>query len=320
MECAAPLGMRSIVSAIATGNTVVAKPDLQTYITGGLIIAEAFAEAGLPKGVFNVVVTDLAEVGDYFVEHPIPRMISFTGSTAVGRHIGQLAGKHLKKTALELGGNNVFIVLDDADIEKAVSAAVFGKFMNYGQICMSVNRFIVDRKIYSEFVSAFVDRVKDLKVGDPADPETVIGPLINRKQVDRILELIDKSLIEGARVALHGGVQGNVLAPTILVDASNEMEIAQCEVFGPVAVIIPIDSQQEAIRIANDSPYGLSGAVFSGSIERGIRVAQQIHTGMIHVNDQTVNDEPHIAFGGEKGSGLGRFKGEWSLDEFTTVK
>ncbi|BCJ88230.1 aldehyde dehydrogenase family protein [Effusibacillus dendaii] len=314
------LGMRSVVSAIATGNTVVLKADMQTYITGGMIIAEAFEEAGLPKGVLNVVVADLAEVGDYFVEHPIPRMISFTGSTAAGRHIGSLAGKHLKKAALELGGNNVFIVLDDADIEKAAAAAVFGKFMHYGQICMCVNRFIVDRKIYPEFVSVFTEKVKALKVGDPADPETVVGPLINRKQVDRILGLIEQSVSEGARVALQGEAQGNLLSPTILIDARNEMAIAQSEIFGPVAVIIPANSQEEAILIANDSEYGLSGAVFSGSLERGIQVAQQIHTGMIHVNDQTINDEPHIAFGGEKGSGLGRFNGEWSLEEFTTVK
>jgi aldehyde dehydrogenase (NAD+) len=314
------LGMRSIISAIATGNTVVLKPDLQTFISGGVVVAEAFEEAGLPKGVFNLIIADLAEVGDYFIEHPIPRMISFTGSTAAGRHIGSVAGKHLKKTALELGGNNVFIVLDDADIQQAASAAIFGKFMNSGQICMCINRLIVDRKIYPEFVSVFAEKVRNLKVGDPTDPETVIGPLINRKQVDKILGFVEASMKEGAKILVQGDTQGNVLSPIVLADVTNDMTIAQNEIFGPVAAIIPVENEEEAIRVANDSANGLSGAVFSGSLERGCRVAEQIHTGMIHVNDQTINDEPHIAFGGEKGSGLGRFNGEWSLEEFTTIK
>jgi aldehyde dehydrogenase (NAD+) len=176
------LAMRSIVSAIATGNGVVLKPDLQTFIAGGLVIAEIFEEAGLPKGLFNVVVADLAEIGDYFVEHPIPRMISFTGSTDAGRHIASVTGQHLKKTALELGGNNAFIVLDDADVEQAVSAAAFGKFMHQGQICMAVNRFIVDRKMYSEFIDLFKKKVSQLKVGDPAEPETVISSIETRSK------------------------------------------------------------------------------------------------------------------------------------------
>lgn len=314
------LAMRSVVSALATGNSVVLKPDLQTYISGGAVIAQVFAEAGLPPGVLNLIVADLAEVGDYMIEHPIPRMISFTGSTAAGRHIASVAGRHLKKTALELGGNNAFIVLGDADVEQAVSAAVFGKFMHQGQICMAVNRFIVDRNVYEPFVEALKEKASRLKVGDPADPETVIGPLINRNQVDKIVRVITESVAAGARVVLEGEIHDNLMAPFIVVDVKNEMPIAQTELFGPVAAVIPVDSEEEAIRVANDSEYGLSGAVFSGSLERGVAVAQQIHTGMIHVNDQTVNDEPHIAFGGEKGSGLGRFNGEWSVEEFTTVK
>lgn len=314
------LAMRSIVSAVATGNGVVLKPDLQTFISGGLVIADIFEEAGLPKGLFNVVVADLGEIGDYFVEHPIPGMISFTGSTVAGRHIASVAGQHLKKTALELGGNNAFIVLDDADVKQAVSAAVFGKFMHQGQICMAVNRLIVDRKKYVEFIDVFKEKVLQLKAGDPADPETVIGPLINRNQVNKILGLIEKSVSQGARVVLEGEVRGNLMSPFILADVTNDMPIAQSEIFGPVAVIIPVENEEEAIRIANDSPYGLSGSVFSGSWERGLQVAQKIRTGMIHVNDQSINDEPHIPFGGEKGSGLGRLNGKWSLEEFTTIK
>lgn len=314
------LAMRSVVAAIATGNAVVLKPDLQTYISGGCVIAKVFEEAGLPSGVLNLVVSDLAEVGDYFIEHPIPRMISFTGSTAAGRHIASVTGKHLKKTALELGGNNAFIVLEDADLDQAVAAAMFGKFMHQGQICMAVNRFVVDRKVYGAFVERLTDKASQLAVGNPEDPNTVIGPLINRNQVDKILRVIGESVALGARIVLAGSVEDNLMAPTIVVDVKNDMPIAQSELFGPVAAIIPVDSEEEAIQVANASDYGLSGAVFSGSLERGEAVAQQIHTGMIHVNDQSVNDEPHIAFGGEKGSGLGRFNGKWSIEEFTTIK
>ncbi len=314
------LGMRSIAASLMTGNTVVLKPDSQTYISGGLFLAEVFEEAGIPKGVFNVVVADLKEVGDYFVEHPIPRMISFTGSTAAGRHIGSIAGKHLKKAALELGGNNAFIVLDGANIDQAVSAGVFGKFMHQGQICMCVNRFIVDRKVYAQFVEKFVAAAKTLQAGDPSDPKTVVGPLINSTQVEKVRTLIEKAKTEGATVALEGTIEGNVVSPFVITDCLNDMTIAQNEIFGPVAVVIPVDGEEEAIRVANDAPFGLSGAVFAATVEKGLEVASRIDTGMIHVHDQTINDEPHIAFGGEKGSGLGRFNGEWSLEEFTTVK
>ncbi|RAL21904.1 aldehyde dehydrogenase family protein [Thermoflavimicrobium daqui] len=314
------LSMRSVAPALATGNGVVLKPDRQTMITGGLAIAKLFDDAGIPKGLFNVTVVDTKEIGDAFVEHPIPRIISFTGSTEVGRHIGELCGKNLKRVALELGGNNALIVLQDADIEKAAHSAAFGKFMHQGQICMAINRIIVDRNRYDEFLERFKERVSKIKAGDPSNPDTFVGPLINRKQVDRILDLIDKSVRQGAKVVLEGKVQGNVMEPFILADVTNDMPIAQNEIFGPVAGVIAVDGEEEAIRVANDSPYGLSGAVYAGSVEHGVEVAKKIETGMIHVNDQSVNDEPIIAFGGEKASGLGRYGGMWALDEFTTVK
>lgn len=314
------LSIRAIAAAIATGNGVVVKPDIQTYISGGLLIAEIFEQAGVPKGLLNVIVADLVEIGDYFVEHPIPRVISFTGSTAAGKRIGKIAGENLKKCALELGGNNAFIVLDDANLEHAASAAVFGKYIHQGQVCMAINRIIVDRKVYEPFINIFKEKTAKLKVGNPAEPSTFIGPMINRKQVDRFLGLINKSVQEGAKLILEGKVKDNIVEPFILTDVRNEMTIAQSEIFGPVAAIIPVDSEEEAIEVANGTPYGLSGAVFSGSIERGLRVAKQIHTGMIHVNDQSIQDEPLIAFGGEKDSGLGRYGGQWSLEEFTTMK
>ncbi len=314
------LSMRSVGPALATGNGVVLKPDPHTPITGGLLIAKIFEDAGIPKGLLSVLAVDIAEVGDAFIEHPVPRVISFTGSTVVGRHIAETAGRHLKKTSLELGGNNAFIVLDDANIENAVSAAVFGKFLHNGQICMAINRIIVDRKIYEPFVEMFANKVKSLKVGNPADEDTVIGALINERQAERIKRLINESVSQGAKMLLEGEISGNIVYPSILIDCRNNMAIAQNEIFGPVAAIIPVDSEEEAIQVANDCNQGLSGAVFSGDIQRGVNVAKQIYTGMIHVNDQSVNDEPNIAFGGEKESGLGRYNGEWVLKEFTTVK
>lgn len=314
------LSMRAIAPALAAGNGVVVKPDLQTFISGGLIIAKIFEEAGLPKGLFNVVVADIAEIGDAFIEHPIPKVISFTGSTAVGRRIGELCGKHLKRTALELGGNNVMIVLDDADVNQAASAAVFGKFLHQGQICMSLNRIIVHRNIYEKFVNAFKEKVSMLKVGNPADPEVFIGPVINVRQVEKIKALVDQSIEQGANCIQRGEISGTLMDPIILTDVTNDMAVAQNELFGPVAAILPVDSEEEAIRIANESDFGLSGSVFTNDVEHGVNVALQVHTGMIHVNDQSINCEPTIPFGGEKSSGLGRYGGEWSLDEFTTLR
>ncbi|XEQ95073.1 4-hydroxybenzaldehyde dehydrogenase (NADP(+)) [Sporomusa carbonis] len=315
------LSIRGVAPAIAAGNSIVLKPASLTPITGGLMIAKIFEDAGLPKGVLNVVVAAHEEIGDYMVEHPIPRVISFTGSTEVGKRIGEIAGKNLKKTALELGGNNVFIVLDDADVDQAVAAAAVGRYFHQGQICIATNRIIVDRKIYSEFVDKFKKLTAKVKVGNPDEPDTIIGPLINKKQVDKVVKVLDGCTNEGATIEIRGKIEGTLMEPSVVTNVTNAMTIAQTELFSPVAIIMPVDSEEEAIRVANDSDFGLSGAVFSGSLERGIKVAQQIETGMIHVNDQTVNVDPGAPFGGEKASGLGRYCGsEWTIDDFTTVK
>ncbi len=314
------LAIRSIATALATGNGVVVKPATHTPITGGLLFASIFEEAGLPKGLLNVVVGRGSEIGDDIVTHPVPRLISFTGSTEVGRRIGELAGKNLKKTALELGGNNVFIVLDDANIDQAVESALFGKFYHQGQICMSINRIMVQKDIYQTFVDAFVARVKELNVGNPFEKSTHIGPLIDEDQAKRILKDLESSKEQGAEIILGGDANKNLLSPTVITGVTNQMPIAKNEIFGPVAAIIPFEDEEEAITLANEHPYGLSGAVHSSSIERGTNLAHHIKTGMIHVNDESVNDEPHMPFGGEKDSGLGRFNGEWALEEFTTVK
>ena len=195
------LSMRSVAVALAVGNAVVLKPDIQTYISGGLIIADVFEKAGLPKGVFNVIVADLAEIGDAIIEHPIPRLISFTGSSAAGKHIAKVAGENLKKVALELGGNSAFIVLDDADLEQAASAGTFGKFVHSGQVCMAINRFIVDRKVYPQFVEILKKKTMAVKVGNPLEEGTFIGPLINGNQVAKVQGYIKNAIEEGATVA-----------------------------------------------------------------------------------------------------------------------
>lgn len=313
------LAVRSIVSALATGNTVVVKPATATPVTGGLLFASLFEEAGLPKGVLNVVVGRGSEIGDAIVEHPVPKLISFTGSTEVGKGIAEKAGRLLKKTALELGGNNVFVVLDDADIDRAVESAVYSKFYHQGQICMSTNRILVAESIHDAFLEKFVERVRALKFGNPNESDTQVGPLIDHDQVDRILDQIKQTVDAGATLQVGGNADGNVLEPTVVSGVTNDMPLAKNEIFGPVAVILSFKDDAEALQLSNELPYGLSGAVH-GSVYRATEFARQVETGMIHVNDQSVNDEPHLPFGGEKDSGLGRFNGEWVLEEFTTLQ
>lgn len=314
------LSMRSIAPAVATGNGVVIKPASDTPVTSGLLFGEIFDAAGFPKGLVNVIVGRGSEIGDAFVTHPIPSLISFTGSTEVGRRIGELAGQNLKEVALELGGNNVMIVLKDANIERAARAAAFGKFMHQGQICMALNRIIVEKEVHDEFVEAFTKIVSNLQAGDPTKKETFVGPLINVQQVERIQKDIEESVAQGATVQLQGGIQGCLVEPIILTNVTNDMPIAKNEIFGPVACIIKADNEQQAIAFANDSQYGLTGSVFTENLHHGVEVAKQIRSGMVHVNDQSVNDEPHVPFGGEKDSGIGRFNGEWAIDKFTKVK
>lgn len=314
------LSIKSVAPALATGNGVVLKPHEHTAITGGTMIAKIFEQAGLPKGLLNVVTTEISEIGDNFVEHPIPRSISFTGSTAVGRHIGAVAGRNLKEVHLELGGNNALVVLDDADIDLAVSAGVFSRFTHQGQICMSANRLIVHEDVYDEFVEKYIAKVSNLTCGDPKDPNTIIGPLINERQVKNTVKLIEKGIEEGAVPLLKGNVVGNVVEPVVFAGVTPDMTIANEEFFAPVICIMKVSNEEEAIQYANSSQYGLSGAIHTKDLERGAELAKQMDTGMIHINDGTINDEPNVAFGGVKNSGVGRLNGEWSLDAFTTTK
>ena len=287
------------------------KPPSNTPVTGGLIFAKIFEEAGLPPGVLSVVAGPACEIGDAFVSHPIPRVITFTGSTKAGRHIGELAmtSPIMKRASLELGGNSPLVVLDDADLELAVNAAVFGKF---------INRLIVDERVYDEFVDRFVDRVRNLKMGDPNDPDTDIGPIINEAQLNSHLKHIQQARQEGARQLLGGDPDGLMLPPHVFVDVNNQMSVAREEMFGPIVSIIKVRDEAEALQVANDTEYGLSSAVFTRDEGRGLRFARLMQAGMTHINDQTVNDLPNAPFGGEKNSGIGRFGGNWAIEEFTT--
>ena len=316
------LSNRSVAPALAVGNSVVLKPASDTPVTGGLLLGKILEEAGLPPGVLNVVIGAGSDIGDAFVCHPASRVISFTGSTPVGRGIARLAAEApvMKRVELELGGNSPFVVLDDADLDQAVEAAVFGKFLHQGQICMITNRFIVDRKLYETFVERFTERTRALKVGDPGDPETMIGPIINEKQLNGLRERITEARKSGARQTLGGEPQGQVLPPHVFADVRNDMLLAREELFGPVAPIIPAANEDEALAFANQTTFGLSSCVFGGDIERATRFAKRLEAGMAHVNDQPVNDLANNPFGGEKNSGIGRFGGDWAVDAFTTDK
>ncbi len=314
------LSMRSVATALGAGNGVVLKPHDDTPITGGTLVARIFEEAGIPKGLLNVIVADIRDLGDAFVEHSVPRVISFTGSEKVGRHIGMVAGRSLKKAILELGGNSALIVMADADLNNALNAAVFSRFTHQGQICMCANRILVQRSVYPQFLERYVKRVAALKVGDPNDPQTDLGPLMNKAQADTLAKQIQKGITEGARSVLQGKIEGNLVSPTIFADVKPGMSVAQDEMFGPAVCVMPFDTPEEAIHIANDSAFGLSGAIHTKDVEYGAQLAKQIDTGMVHVNAGTIDDEPLIAFGGEKASGFGRLNGRWALEEFTTLK
>jgi aldehyde dehydrogenase (NAD+) len=314
------LSLKSVAPALALGNGVVLKPHQNTPIAGGTLIAKIFEDAGLPGGLLNVVVTDIAEIGDAFIEHPVPKVISFTGSDKVGRHVATVCAANFKRSVLELGGNSALVVLDDADVDYAVDAAVFSRFVHQGQVCMAANRVLVDASVAEEFTEKFVAKVRTLKVGDPRDPQTVIGPVINSQQANAVSGTVEQAVAEGATALVRGGTSGNLVEPSVLTDVPADSALLRQEVFGPVVFLIPFDGEEEALRIVNDTPYGLSGAVHTGDIERGVAFAKRIDTGMFHVNDGTVHDEPIVPFGGEKHSGIGRLNGETTLEAFTTVK
>jgi aldehyde dehydrogenase (NAD+) len=238
----------------------------------------------------------------------------------VGRSIAAKAGAHLKKCCVELGGKDSLIVLEDADLDRAVQAANFGSFMHQGQICMSVEKILVHESIYADFLAKFVERASKLTVGDTRDKSNIIGPLINDRQVVRVKAQIEDALAKGARAVLGGGVSGRFVEPTILTGVTPDMDVWRDETFGPVVPVVPFRTDEEAIALNNDTEYGLSSGIFTRNEERALSMARRMETGMCHVNCSSVNDEPHVPFGGTKASGLGRHGGRWSLETFTETR
>jgi len=317
------LSARSIAAPLALGNTVVLKPSEWSPWSGGLLWAEIFTEAGMPAGVLNVVTHApgaAGPIGSALIEHPVVRRLNFTGSSAVGRLIAEAAGRHLKRVVLELGGSNPLIVLADADLEYAVNASAFGSFLHQGQICMSTRRIVVERTIAQEFVSRLVEKTKRLKTGDPKEHDTIIGPLINEDALAMVKGRVQDAVAAGAKVLAGGEAVGPCYQATLLTNVPPDSEFAKNETFGPVASIEVVDDADEAVARANATSYGLSAGIITSNRERGFALAQRIESGIVHVNDQTVADEPQMPFGGVKDSGFGRFGGQAVVDEFTELR
>jgi aldehyde dehydrogenase (NAD+) len=317
------LTSRGFAAALAVGNTVVLKPSEDTPYAGGLYFAEILEEAGVPPGVFNVVTCSrdsVGAVGDEMIAHSRVKAISFTGSTAVGRHIAAKCGAHLKKVCVELGGKDSMIVLEDADLDAAARAANFGSFMHQGQVCMSTEKLLIHEKVWQPFMEKFLARARKLKTGPTGDPANVIGPLVNTRQAQRVKALIDDAVAKGAVVDLGGRAWDNFVEPTVLSNVNAGMNIWHDETFGPVVICAPFRDDDEAAALNNDTEYGLTAAVWSRNEARALSLAQRLETGIAHVNCQNINDEPHVPFGGVKASGVGRYGGRWSLDAFTDLR
>ncbi|WP_431673690.1 aldehyde dehydrogenase [Rhizobium leguminosarum] len=315
------LATRAIAMPIACGNTVVLKASEQCPGTHRLI-ATVLTEAGLPAGVINVLTNapeDAPEIVTALIAHPAVKRVNFTGSTKVGKIIAETCGRYLKPALLELGGKAPLVILDDADIDGAVNAAIFGAFMHQGQICMSTERIIVDETIADQFVAKLAARASQLPAGDPRG-HVVLGSLISLDAARKMEELIADATAKGAKLVAGGKRSGTVVEATLLDHVTPEMRVYAEESFGPVKPIIRVTSEEEAIRIANDTEYGLSSAVFSRNVQRAMAVAARIESGICHINGPTVNDEAQMPFGGVKGSGYGRFGGKAAIAEFTDLR
>jgi benzaldehyde dehydrogenase (NAD) len=311
------LPARSVGPALALGNAVILKADHNTPVGGGVLTARIFEEAGLPEGVLHVMAGD-AEVGQAIVEDPNVRMISFTGSTATGRKVGEAAGRNLKRTILELGGNSPLVVLEDADIEAASSAGAWGSFIHQGQVCLAVSRHLVHESIADDYVSALAERASHLPVGNPDKEEVALGPIINEDQVRRVERIVADSVSQGARIVTGGHHEGPFYEATVLSDVTTSMPAFTDEIFGPVAPVVRFKDDAEAIELANKTDYGLVAAVQSGSQDRAAAVAEQLRAGMVHVNDSTINEEPPAPFGGFGcSSNGGHFGGVANLELWT---
>jgi benzaldehyde dehydrogenase (NAD) len=316
------LGVRAIAVPLACGNSVILKASENCPRTHELII-EAFVEAGFPDGVVNIVTNAPADAGDVvgaLIDHPAVKRINFTGSTNVGRIIAKRAAQHLKPCVLELGGKAPLLVLEDADLDEAVKAAAFGAFMNQGQICMSTERIIVVEAVADAFAEKFSAKAKSMAAGDPREGKTPLGAVVDQKTVDHVNSLIDDAVGKGATLLSGGKGESVVMPATVVGGVTDAMNIYRDESFGPVVAIIRAKDEADAIRIANDSEYGLSAAVFTRDTARGLGVARQIKSGICHVNGPTVHDEAQMPFGGVGASGYGRFGGKAGIDSFTELR
>jgi vanillin dehydrogenase len=316
------LGTRAVASPLAYGNTVVLKASENCPRTHAEI-ARALDDTGLPPGVINLITheaDDAPDVVDELIAHPAVRRINFSGSTRVGRLVAENAARHLKRVLLELGGKAPMVVLEDADIDEAVAAAKFGAFMHQGQICMSTEKIVVARPVADDFSAKLVEKAQALKVGDPREPDTQIGPLINPSAVERVSAQVEDAVSHGASVLTGGKPDGPLFPPTVLRGVTPEMRVYKEESFGPVVGVIDVDGPEEAVRVANDTEYGLAAAVFGRHVPTALDLARQIESGICHINGSTVHDEPQMPFGGVKASGWGRFGGTAALEEFTELR
>ena len=311
------LSVRAVAPALALGNAVILKPDVQTPVSGGILVARLFEAAGLPEGLLHVLPGD-AEAGSALTEDPNVAMIAFTGSTAVGRKVGEAAGRSLKRVSLELGGNNALIVLDDADLEVASSAGAWSAFLHQGQVCMTAGRHIVMAGVADEYLERLAARAAGLPVGDPNVEQVALGPLINERQLANVDRIVTQTVEAGAVVRAGGTHDKLFYKPTVLAGVTAKMPAFREEIFGPVAPVVVVQDEAEAIAVANDTEYGLVAAIQTGSRDRGRAVADQLRTGIVHVNDQTLNNDAYAPFGGTGASGNGsRFGSQSSWDEFT---
>lgn len=315
------LGIRAVAPALALGNAVLLKPDPRTIMTGGVAMVRIFEEAGLPAGLLQLVPGG-ADVGEALVTDPRVRVIAFTGSTRAGRIVGELAGRHLKRAHLELGGNSAFLVRADADVDQAVNLATWGAFLHQGQICMTVGRHIVHESLFDEYVAKLAAKADSMVVGDPAAGQVHLGPLIDEVQRDRVHTLVQDAVAQGATLAAGGTYEGLFYRPTVLANTPRDAAAYCDEVFGPVASVVSFSTDDEAVALASETDYGLSLGIVSRDTAAALELAQRIPTGIVHINDQTVNDEANSPFGGVGASGTGSRHGgaEANIDAFTETR
>jgi benzaldehyde dehydrogenase (NAD) len=315
------LSIRAVAPALALGNAVLLKPDPRTAVAGGAILAEIFAQAGLPDGLLHVLPGG-ADVGEALVTEPMVRVISFTGSTKAGRAVATLAAQHLKRVHLELGGNSALLVLDDVDVDAASSVGAWGSFAHQGQVCMAAGRHLVQAGIADDYIAALAARADHLPVGDPTTGTVALGPVIDAGQRDRIHAMVTGAVEAGARLAAGGTYEDLYYRPTVLADVPVTAPAYTEEVFGPVAPVVRFDSIDDVVRLAADTPYGLSLGILTRDVMRGLEIAERIPSGLVHINDQTINDEATIPFGGVQDSGTGARHGgaHANLDAFTDTQ